>query len=236
VAAVRKVSRRKARIPHGNDDRHSRHNRSRRQCRDDARPYFALGATGLRCLERIDSYHRRFIRFKQEPLIMISSLKLIALSFVAAIAFTFSGCQPPAAKAPAKNAEHDHAHDHVHNGPHGGHIMAIGNEEYHAEWTHDESGKITFYILDAAVKKEVPIAAEEITIDVKIGENEPVTYKLAAVNPQDGKSATFETVNQELLGILETIKKNKGTVCTLHVTIDGKHFSQKIEEHDHHDH
>ena len=67
-------------------------------------------------------------------------------------------------------------------------------------------------------------------------ENEPVTYKLAAVNPQEGKSATFEKVDKELLGVLETIKDNKGTVCTLHVTIDGKHFSQKVEEHDHHDH
>jgi hypothetical protein len=161
-------------------------------------------------------------------------LKFVALPLAAAVALVFAGCQPPAAKAPDK--EKGHEHEHVHNGPHGGHIMAIGAEEYHAEWTHDESGKVTFYLLDKDVKKEVPIAAEEITIDVKIGNNEPVTYKLAAVNPQDGKSATFEIVDKNLLGVLETIKDNKGTVCTLHVTIDGKHFSQKVEEHDHHDH
>ena len=175
---------------------------------------------------------------------MKKCLPIIALPLAAAIALTFAGCEPQAAKAPASGAGkapangagHDHEHEHVHHGPHGGHIMAIGNEEYHAEWTHDESGKVTFYILDAAAMKEVPIAAEEIAIDVKIGKNEPVTYKLAAVNPQEGKSATFEKVDKELLGVLETIKDNKGTVCTLHVTIDGKQFSQKVEEHDHHDH
>jgi hypothetical protein len=155
----------------------------------------------------------------------------------AAIAAALIGCQPPAAKSPAaKDTAHDHDHEHHHHGPHGGHIMEIGNEEYHAEWTHDESGKVTFYLLDSAVKKEVPIAAEEITIDVKIGNNEPVTYKLAAVNPQDGKSATFETVDKNLLGVLETLKA-QGVIATLHVTIDGKHFAQRIQEHDHgHEH
>jgi hypothetical protein len=111
--------------------------------------------------------------------------------------------------------------------------MEIGAEEYHSEWTHDESGKVTFYLLDSAVKKDVPIAAEEIAIDVKVGDYAPVTYKLAAVNPQDGKSAAFEIVDKNLLGVLETLKDNKGTVSTLHVTIDGKQFDQKIEEHDH---
>ena len=164
----------------------------------------------------------------------VAMTRFIALSLSFAVVISLTGCQPPAAKAPTdKEAAHDHAHDHAHHGPHGGHIMEIGEEEYHAEWTHDDSGKVTFYILDSAVKKEVPIAAEEITIDVKIGNNEPVTYKLAAVNPQDGKSATFEIVDKNLLGVMETLKNNKGTVLTLNVTIDGKTFAQKIEEHDH---
>lgn len=164
-----------------------------------------------------------------------SRLLVVTLAVVTAVLL---GCQPPAAKGPAaKDAGHDHAHDHAHHGPHGGHIMEIGKEEYHAEWKHDESGKVTFYLLDSAVKKEVPIAAEEITIDVKVGEHEPVTYKLAAVNPQDGKSAIFEIVDKNLLGVIETLKDNKGTVCTLNVSIDGKAFAQKIQEHDHgHDH
>src|SRR5262245_5010539 len=126
--------------------------------------------------------------------------RFAALPLAIAVLFALAGCQPPTAtKGPAdKDAAHDH--EHVHHGPHGGHIMELGAEEYHAEWTHDEGGKVTFYLLDSAIKKEVPIAAEEITIDVKIGDHAPVTYKLPAINPQDGKSAKFEVVNKELLG------------------------------------
>lgn len=162
----------------------------------------------------------------------IATNRYVGLPLAVAIIISLTGCQPPAAKAPT-GKEAAHEHEHAHHGPHGGHIMEIGKEEYHAEWKHDESGKVTFYLLDSAVKKDVPIAAEEIAIDVQVGKNEPVTYKLAAVTPQDGKSATFEIVDKNLLGVLETLKDNTGTVLTLHVTIDGKTFAQKIEEHDH---
>jgi hypothetical protein len=36
--------------------------------------------------------------------------------------------------------------------------------------------------------------------------------------------------------VLETLKA-QGVIATLHVTIDGKHFAQRIQEHDHgHEH
>lgn len=148
-----------------------------------------------------------------------------------------AGCNPPASStgSGAKEAEHDHdhAHDHAHHGPHGGHIMEIGEEEYHAEWTHDSSGKVTFYILDAAIQKEVPIAAEELEITVKIGENEPATYKLAAVNPQDGKSAVFETTDKNLEGALGALSA-RVTATINKLTIGDKTFENvKIEEHSH---
>lgn len=126
----------------------------------------------------------------------------------------------------------DHAHDHAHHGPHGGHLMEIGEEEYHAEWTHDETGRVTFYLLDAEARKEVPIEAEEIRIEVQIGDHPPVTYSLPALHPQDGKTAVFQTTNKELLGALETLK-SPGVVATLHVTIAGKTFAQRIVEHEH---
>ena len=38
---------------------------------------------------------------------------------------------------------HDHDHAHMH-GPNGGPVLELGDEEYHAEWLHDdESGKVT---------------------------------------------------------------------------------------------
>lgn len=154
------------------------------------------------------------------------------------LAWLLVGCGRPSSEpkategATTSSDTHDHAHDHAHHGPHHGHLMEIGEEEYHAEWTHDETGKVTFYILDAQAKQEVPIEAPEIRIEVKIGENPPVTYTLPAVSPQEGKSAVFEITNKELLGVLETLK-SPGVVATLHVTIAGKTFAQQIVEHEH---
>jgi len=139
------------------------------------------------------------------------------------------GCNNPAGQSgTSKGTE---AHDHAHHGPHQGHLTELGQEEYHAEWTHDETGKVTFYILDADAKKEVPIAAEELVIDIKLGDNKPVSYKLPAVNPVDGKSAVFEIVDKGLLGAIEAL--SPGVVATLHVNINGKQFDQRIEEHKH---
>jgi hypothetical protein len=135
---------------------------------------------------------------------------------------------PKGGEAPA----HDHDHDHVHHGPHQGHLMEIGGEEYHAEWTHDESGKVTFYILDSEAKKEVPIAAEELMIDVKIGNNAAKPYKLAAINPTDGKAAAFEIVDKQFESLFDQLKST-GIVLTLHANINGKQFDQVIKEHEH---
>ena len=153
------------------------------------------------------------------------------LFFAAAVSFGLSGCNHSAGPG-KKTEEHAHDHDHAHHGPHHGHLMEIGDEEYHAEWTHDESGKITFYILDSEAKKEVPIDDDELVIEVKIGENPSTGYKLPAVNPQDGKASQFETVNKELLGVLETLK-SPSVVATLHVSVGDKAYDQRIEEHEH---
>ena len=175
---------------------------------------------------------------------------LTVLSLVGGLSLWLGGCNPAAPPNSSSGSgtttdghEHGHeGHDHARHGPHGGELMGIGNEEYHAEWTHDEEGKVTFYILDADAKKEVPIAAEKITIDVKVGDNEPKTYELLAVNPsgEPAKTAQFEIVDKDLLGVIEMLKPdNKSITATLNVEIDGTPFSQKIEPeaHDHgHDH
>ena len=133
-----------------------------------------------------------------------------------------------------EGAEAEHAH--VHHGPHNGHLMEIGEEEYHAEWTDDESGKVTFYFLDGEAKKEVPVEAEEITIEVKIGDKEPILYKLAAVNLQDKKASTFELVDKNLQGVLDTLSEGVSAKFPS-LTIGGKNFENlKIEEHKHDEH
>jgi hypothetical protein len=145
-------------------------------------------------------------------------------------AFCLAGCTKPSGGT-AKPGE-TAAHDHVHSGPHKGHLMELGEEEYHVEWTHDESGKVTFYILDSAAKKEVPIEADKLVIDVKIGENKPNTYELPAVNPTEGKSATFEITDKQFESVLDQIKSS-GIVLTLHVNINGKQFDAPVKEHEH---
>jgi len=156
------------------------------------------------------------------------------VGLAALVGLWLAGCNGAANQGakPKAGDGHDHDHEHVHHGPHNGHLMEIGAEEYHAEWTHDESGKVTFYILDAAAKKEVPVAAEEIAIDVKVGENEPKTFKLAAVNPMDGKSAAFEIVDKQFEALFDQLKST-GLVLTLHVNINGKQFDQRVQEHEH---
>jgi hypothetical protein len=151
----------------------------------------------------------------------------------AAVGLWLCGCNNAAHQSAVPKAGGEEAHDHAHHGPHHGHLMEIGEEEYHAEWTHDESGKVTFYILDGEAKKEVPIAADEIVIDVKIGDNKPVQYKLAAVNPTGGKSAAFEIVDKPFEGLLDQLKKSTSIVLTLHVNINGKQFDPVIKEHEH---
>lgn len=165
----------------------------------------------------------------------------VVLAACAAIGLV--GCNPGTAskKADSDHAhgdhdhgDHDHGeHAHVHKGPHGGKIMEIGEEEYHAEWLQDETGKVTFYILDAAGTKEVPIAADEITIEVKIGDKPPVSYKLTAINPQDMKASAFEIVDKNFEGVLGAL--SEGVTATIKsLKIGDKTFENvKIEEHKH---
>ncbi len=156
-----------------------------------------------------------------------------SLTLAALLAFCLAGCNKPANHSEkTQKGETAHDHEHHHHGPHNGHMMELGAEEYHAEWTHDESGKVTFYILDSDAKKEVPIAADEITIDVKVGENPPKTYKLQAVNPMDGKSAAFTITDKQFEALFDQLKSS-GLTLTLHANINGKQFDQPVKEHEH---
>ena len=74
------------------------------------------------------------------------------------------------------NCGHDHdghtdceqdAHDHSTEGPHGGHLVELGNEEYHAELLHDEAAhSVTVHLLDAAGKQPVAVPLPEVTLQL----------------------------------------------------------------------
>lgn len=138
------------------------------------------------------------------------------------------------------HGDHDHAghdHDHGHEGPHQGHLLEPDTEGYHFEWAHTEDGKVTVYVLDGTAKKDLPIKASEIAIDVKIGEKVQ-TFKLPAVdaNESDKTAAKFEIVDKQLLGVLEALDpKGKGVTATVIANVEGleKPITAKIEAHEH---
>ena len=60
--------------------------------------------------------------------------------------------------------EHDHGHGHGHEdtGPHGGHVVELGDEQLHAEWTHDAE-EVVVYLLDSSAKADAAISAATIS-------------------------------------------------------------------------
>lgn len=135
--------------------------------------------------------------------------------------------------APGEHGHEGHDHSHAH-GPHDGHIVEIGEEEYHAEWTHDGKGKVTVYLLDKEMKKEVPIAAEKIVIETKV-QNQTNVFELEAVNPTEGETplaSQFEITDVGLEGVLR-VADGKGVTATLKLTIGDKDYVAPITNDDH---
>jgi hypothetical protein len=155
----------------------------------------------------------------------------------------FVGCQETASKPAAPVAGEQHAegdgHAHPTEGPHHGHLIELGQEEYHAELTHEEAtDKVTIYLLDSGAKESVPTASAQVTMNFVV-DGKPQQFTLPAapdVNDPAGKSSRFELADADLHEAIEA-ESAKGR---LNVTIDGKDFVGSIEheahdEHEHHD-
>ena len=87
------------------------------------------------------------------------SRRFIALGIPVAVsaALALAGCgtnSPPAPPAVEHKEGDGHAHAHPAHGPHDGHLIELGEEEYHAELTHDDATKsVTVYLLDKETKR-----------------------------------------------------------------------------------
>jgi hypothetical protein len=122
----------------------------------------------------------------------------------------------------------DQPHEHEH-GPHGGHLVELGEEEYHAEVVFDpKSSKITLYVLDSSAKKSAPIDAKEIKLELTIG-GQPKSFAAKPVADKDdppNKSSRFEVAdNPEIKANIKDEEDLKGGVT---VAIGGKTYSGKI--------
>lgn len=184
------------------------------------------------------------------------------LTAVAALTASLAGCgsdssETPTSKVagtpPSLGAEqdqgdhegHDHGdeagHEHPTEGPHGGHLIELGNEEYHAELLHDErTHTVTIYLLDAAGKEPVVISQPELTVQLFQG-GQFVKYALKAVAGPGGSASAasrFEIVDATLCDALSHGDETRGR---LQVTINGKPYTGAIQhtthgDHDHADH
>ena len=165
-------------------------------------------------------------------------MKTAPLFLTSAILALAPGCQPDPGPPPVPGnttqLEEQHDHDHGALGPHGGHVLVLGDEQYHAEWTHeDQSGEIVIYLLDQDIKEDVTTTAELITITTTI-RDESQTYELAAdnLNKEDPPRASrFKATNPNLLTALK--QAGSGVKAEMRVIIDGTFFRGTFEKHEH---
>ena len=159
-------------------------------------------------------------------------------AFLASLLLAGCGESPEAGKAnsqasPNAGSHDDHGHEHPTEGPHHGHLVELGNEEYHAEIVHDEAGSVTVYLLDGSAKTAIAIDAAEVAINLS-HEGKAEQFKLPASpdsNDPKGRSSRFVSRDKHLGEDLDA----KGSAAKLVVTINGKQYSGKID-HDHDDH
>jgi hypothetical protein len=128
----------------------------------------------------------------------------------------------------------DEPHDHEH-GPHSGHLVELGEEEYHAEVVFDpKDAKITIYLLDSSAKKPAATDAKEVKLELTIaGQAKSFAAKPAAESGDPpGKSSRFEIAgNSDIKAKIKDEEDLKGSVT---VTINGKTYTGRIvHEHEH---
>ncbi len=145
------------------------------------------------------------------------------LALITTMGVACSGCGTASHEAahahPATASEHAHPTE----GPHGGHLVEIGNEDYHAEVDHDEHGNsLTIYILDRAAKNPVAIDSQELTINLSAG-GKAEQFKVAAQpdsGDPTGRSSRFVSSDPELGKNLDT----EGNAAQLVVEIAGTQY------------
>ena len=129
---------------------------------------------------------------------------------------------------------HGHGHSHASEGPHGGHILEIGEEQYHLEWSHSDSGKLSFYLLDSEMKNDVTTNADAISINVAVSGKASEMHKIPGVKLEDGTYSQFEKTDPVLATQLQNV--GPAVIATANVSINGEDFEVIFEEHDHSGH
>jgi len=167
----------------------------------------------------------------------------IICSFMVSVILVLAGCGgdeyqnveegPEVVDAPHDDHEHEHE-----SGPHDGHLVELGDEEYHAEVVFDAVSKtVTVYLLGSDAKTVQPISIEgsDLKLNMVIDGN-PTQLEMSAKPDEgdpEGESSRFELAGNE--EIAEHVKDEEDLEGRLSVTIDGKPYSGEIEHHHDHD-
>ncbi len=195
------------------------------------------------------------------------TLTLVCLTVVTLLSVALTGCSssspndPTPVAKPGQEVEdgHDHGADepghfagdgHDHGtavaaehptvGPHGGHLIELGNEEYHAELVHDEpTHTVTVYLLDAQGQQPAAVTPSEITLQL-FRERKFVKYTLQPAAQQEATASDvrFAVVDEALC---DALCHEDHVAGRLQVTIEGRAYTGEIEhddaeEHDHEAH
>jgi hypothetical protein len=161
---------------------------------------------------------------------MSFQLRMVALALGLCAGLALVGCGPAKdAKEGKPNAAES---EHPSVGPHKGHLIELGNEEYHAEIVHDDATHtVTIYLLDSAAKKAVTTAATSIAVNLVV-DGKPAQFTVAA-KPIEGEpaeqSSRFESSDEKLSVALDA----EGASGRMNVSIAGKEYSGTIGAHKH---
>ncbi len=167
---------------------------------------------------------------------MLFSRFVLALSVAASLGL--AGCTPsePAARP---FTPHDDVTNiappeaHQEHGPNGGHIVELGEEEFHAEVAMDKARKLTVYLLDGEVKHAKPVENGTLQIATQVDGKEVVLDLVAAPldTEKDGHCSRFELAADKVPGAVMDIE---GLTGDLSLKFGDKSLKSSLtESHDH---
>lgn len=173
-----------------------------------------------------------------------TSIELFVVAFVG-LALILNGCDSgqgdfePYTPPPVSEDDHDHSHEHPEFGPHEGHIIELGDHEYHAELVFDPDTKtVTVYLLGHDLDESLPVELEELTLMLSIdGQEQAFALEAAPLEGEaEGESSRFELSGDPI--IAEHIADVEELAGHVEVTIKGTEYKGEItHDHDHgHDH
>ena len=141
------------------------------------------------------------------------------------------GSVAPAPNEATSAPRQEAAHDHKEHGPHGGPLAEWGDHEYHAEFTVDHAERrATVYVFDREVKAPRPVAAERLTVTLKL--TPPVALTLLPA-PQPGDPAGSASV---FTGADEALGRKRSLAGTISAQIGTKRYSGDFREAAHSNH